>query len=535
MSVFESFIEFDDKLAQLGEPPLSAWWREQLGAWFAAYERGDASEFWACVGRGGAKSTAVCKVGTFLALFGDFVVPAAQRHYATILSARRDEAAKSVGIVDAWLTALKVPHRTAGEVIELTKMNRGIRILTANVAAASGWRSFFVGADEFAKWAREGDRNLDADEVLASARAMTITHSRAALFVASTPWADEGSFRDVITAGSTVERHVAHAPSWIANPDLISEAASRKRERDDRTWRREYAAQFVAAFESNFYPIDAISRAVDPGRRPNEGAPTDGGGWRYVVAIDPGFYSDAFAICVAHSEPSARGPIVVVDFIDEMRAGSSSTYLSPDLAVQRVADLRRAYQPGGMMVHSDQSSAATLSAMFLAHGVALVVDPWSAASLVAKHSTVRTLMLDGRLRLPQHGALQHQIARVGSKLLPSGIETISAQGGHIGDSASACVAAVAAAHELAPENFNTRAIVHSRIATGAFTPFGGKFGDVGDVMSAQSQPRGARYETRHEMPASVRERTAPRPTTSAPHADEIAAQVRQLGFDPYTK
>jgi hypothetical protein len=446
-SLSASFLKFDDRLSSLGVPPLSDWWRGHVSRYLDAYEGGTALEFWACAGRGGAKSTALYRLACFFALAGKFDVPNGERHYATILSRRIDEAAKGLSIISSWLRLLEVPHEPRGEVVDLVDSPRGIRVVAANVAAASGWRSFFVGADEFAKWQAEGVAMFDRDEVLASARAMTATHANAPLIVASSPWTDEGSFYTAITAGDADGRIVAGpAPSWIANPSLITEESARRKERNPRIFAREYACEFAAGFSGDYFPDDAVKACTDSFRSASPEGPSNPGA-SHVVAIDPAFFSDTFGLAVAHVEAGPAGPVVIVDVVGAL-AAPRGQMLSPSHAVGKTSALRRTFR-GSLEVITDQASAAPLSEMFQRQGIFLRIEPWSMTNKVEAYSAVRQLMVDGRLRLPDDPWIRRELSSVGVKLLPSGNETISTRGGH-DDRLSAMVAAIYYAHRRAP-------------------------------------------------------------------------------------
>jgi hypothetical protein len=166
------FLSFDRRLAKVAsEPECSPWWRLQITRFLDGLEAGTSTELWACVGRGGAKSTSLYKLALYFTLFGEFVIPPAQRHFAIVLSRTKQEAQKGNDIISKWLDALGFAHRFTGDAIELEAKNTGIRVVSANVGAASGWRAFFVGCDEFAKWSFESNStDYDADEILGSPR-----------------------------------------------------------------------------------------------------------------------------------------------------------------------------------------------------------------------------------------------------------------------------------------------------------------------------------------------------------------------------
>jgi hypothetical protein len=185
--------------------------------------------------------------------------------------------------------------------------------------------------------------------------------------------------------------------------------------------------------------------ASDPSRAPSPD--TLPATQNYVIACDPGFEHDCFAVSVAHCEMREDGPHVVLDGYVELRGEGG--YTSPESAISYVAGLRKRL-PGGFAVLGDQASAAVLVEAFARKGVMYVVEPWSPTSLMEKHGTARTLLVDKRLHLPRFGALQKQMSKLGVKITASAQETIASVDGHIGDAASACVAAIAEAHKRLP-------------------------------------------------------------------------------------
>jgi hypothetical protein len=446
MSTRADFERFDRELASFGVPPLSPWWRDTVGRFFDAYDAGDALELWCCVGRGGAKSTALYKLALFQALLGQFTIPDDERHYAIVLSRIRAEAEKGLIIISGWLRKLGIACRAVGDTIDIDGMPRGIRVTSASVGAASGWRAFFVGCDEFAKWRAEGAADIDSDEVLSSARAMMATHPKGMVMVASSPWATEGTFYKAILQGDVPGRTVLPAtPSWVANP-LITEADTHKRESNDRRWRREYAAEFVDAFEAGFFPSEAIAACTDLGRLPMPISPGPHRG--YVVAIDPAFSFDRFAVAIAHAEWTRAGPLVVVDYIGTVDPPARGVSLSPDRAVAAVSAIRRSW-PGGAAVHSDQYAAASLQEGFLRRNVFLRIEPWTQGTKLERFTLARSLMVDARVRLPDCQATRKELSGFGLKFNPSGSESIVSRTAH-DDRVSALVHAIYLAHARAP-------------------------------------------------------------------------------------
>ena len=443
------FFAFDKRLAKAAdEPESSPWWREQISRYLDALEAGQATEFWSCVGRGGAKSTATYKLALFFTVAGEFKVPPAQRHFAIILSRTKQEAAKGNDIISKWLTALGFSHRFTGDAIELDAKNRGIRVVSANVGAASGWRAFFVGCDEYAKWSFESNStDYDADEILGSARAMSATHSSAPILVCSSPWLDQGTFYDAISKGDADGRIVAGpAASWVANPAITEESARRK-ERNPRMFARDYGCSFVSEFSDGFFPSDDVKACTDIGRSPEMQINGPVPAWQYAMAIDPAFVGDRFALVAAHAEPGPHGGRVVVDLV-KVLGRTAGRPLSPEVAVGETVRWRKLL-PGMSRVVSDQHEASSLAAAFQARGISLAVEPWTMSNKLAQFSRVRNLMVDGRLRLPDDPELRRELSGIGLRCTPSGNETIGSRTAH-DDRATALVAGVCEALRFAP-------------------------------------------------------------------------------------
>ena len=283
----QRFIAFDNLLVSKGVKPCTVWWRDGIGAWLDRYEQHGVLEFWACVGRGAAKSAALCKLALFFTIEGDFEIPPGEMHYAVILSRRKDEAAKSVQIMARWLELLGIHGRrrtlteregegpaakirVTGYLIDFIEMRRGIRVAAANVQATSGWRAFFVAKDERSKWRMSGIDEEDAEEIDTSAVAMTATHSRAPIISVGSAWGTEGAFYEMfkkqkVVAGQTVQPRYAHVlgptPTWIAAPH-ITEESLRAKERNKRKFLREFGSIFQPG-ENSAFDEDLVEAAFD--------------------------------------------------------------------------------------------------------------------------------------------------------------------------------------------------------------------------------------------------------------------------------
>ncbi len=222
-ATLDSLARLDRRLAKTGRPRIFApgsWWFAEATAF---YGHPTAREWWARCGRGGSKSTVIYRIAENETLFGDWTITPGERHWATIKSRSKEEAAKALGIIAADFTVLGVKHQLAGDTIEIADAPRGIRVVAASVAASSGWRSYLDANDEISKWPTDGATAVDAVEVISSGRAMTVTHPLARRLYFSSAFGVTGPHFDHIEAGTNASCVVSIAPTWIANPSITEE------------------------------------------------------------------------------------------------------------------------------------------------------------------------------------------------------------------------------------------------------------------------------------------------------------------------
>jgi hypothetical protein len=417
------FTTFDAKLAKKGVPPLTEWWMKRIGKWLDVYERGQVLELWGCVGRGAAKSTAIYKLATFFSLFGDFKVPPGETHYAIVLSRLKEEASKGVDIIASWLRLLGIKHTVAGDVITLTGERRGIRVVAASVAATSGWRAFFIGKDERSKWPADGATEQDAAEIDTSATAMTATHALAPVVAFGSAWGAFGDFYDAIMGGSDDRRMVVGpSPTWIAAPH-ITEASTRRKERDVRRWRREYACEFQAGVGSAF-DADFVRLAFEP-----KGVEVAAEGQPVIVVDASGGKGDAFTWGVCRWVATTTGRSLLV--FEEV-AGVTGAFWGKVSADQIVARIKEdAVHYGAVDVHADQYAALAYDSAFRRAKLHFHVHNWSQASKAEGVMKLRRLLSDGDIVLPEHERLLKELLNYEEKLSPrSGEVTYGARSGH---------------------------------------------------------------------------------------------------------
>lgn len=455
----------DARLAAQGGHGLTPWWQAQLGRWYASGTR----RFVGRVGRGGIKSTTAARVALVEVLFGEWPVPPGEVHYFAFVSASKAEAGQRLRQIAEMLRALGVAFDQSGDEIVIPELRRGVRVFAATVGAVSGFRCFGFCADELAKWTSADSAANPAPEVIASLRAMCVTHPGAREFLISSPLGLTDFHAQAFDRGDSEQQVVAFAPTWIANPS-VTEAHTRDLEPDERIWAREYAAQPQAGALAVFTPA-AIERAFS---RPRAGERSDpvividaSSGrkdtfafgvaswatpastqpdclitrWRTVpcsVLIDgmphaserteeEHFVRDATGQLIPY-RPTAEPPFLSFDLIDGFE-GRFADQVSSDQVVAQIAQVAREY--GARHVHGDQRESYTLASLFRRHGLRFVEHPWTATTKPDAVAHVRRLMTEGRIALPEHERLRRELHSFEERFTPSGSLTFGARGsGH---------------------------------------------------------------------------------------------------------
>jgi hypothetical protein len=197
-ATYETFTNLRERLANAGFPPGLPWWNEQAERFYSS----GAKRFAARVGRGGAKSTNNVDFGINETIFGDWVIPEGEVHFFAYVSQNKSEAGQRLRQIAARLRALKIPFDQSGDEIALRDLPRGFRVFGCQVGAVSGFRCFGFAADELAKWSNADHSVNPAPEVIASLRAMTVTHPGAHEFFVSSPLGVTDLHYEIIERGS---------------------------------------------------------------------------------------------------------------------------------------------------------------------------------------------------------------------------------------------------------------------------------------------------------------------------------------------
>jgi hypothetical protein len=262
------------------------------------------------------------------------------------------------------------------------------------------------------------------------------------------------------------------APTWTMNPH-ITEAETHALEPDERTWRREYAAEPTDAEESAFDSTDVLScvdRHVSV-RRPEPGT-------AYAAGYDAsGGRNDAHGLVIVHRELIARegAPPFERFVVDCVKRWAPSLLSRPDFdrVMREVATTADAY--GKAKIHRDNYAGDAVESALRAHGARSVGVSMTAPAQAERFARLQSLIQTGRLVLPNHADLVRELCALRQRMHSGGRVTFAApnrKSAH-DDLVDALALAVDAARTLNPSGDIAR----------EFVPYAGADGRYGGIES----------------------------------------------------
>lgn len=408
-AIYQALLTVDAGLVAKGIPPISPYWRQELSKF---YGHSSALTLVECVGRGGDKSRTSVKTAIAEVLAGNFAVPPGERHYFTHIAENKDEAAKTLGILERYLQALSIPHERRGDTIDLTNLPRGVKVLACRVGAVSGWRCIGWTADECSKWDNDG-ANPSA-EVISSMRAMSVTHPFARGRIISSPMGRTGYFYEQCELGDTAEQLYGHAATWEANPS-VTEAHTRKLEKYEPRWRREYAAIPMEDSDASVFTSAMLDRATRPGP---EDLPYDPQ-CQYIAAQDPAIAEggDAWTFVIATCrwvDGVAKRSIAVA------REWPGPNERVPDAVFGEIAQLCRQYHVRAF--YSDEHAAYALKTIASRHQLSLTFEPTT--NQLKRYEDLAARLAEGEIDLPPNPVVRQDLLSVVRRLRANGISIV---------------------------------------------------------------------------------------------------------------
>lgn len=441
--ILTRFAEVDDRLATLGFPRTSPWWRETIDRWYRSGRRQLVDR----VGRRGGKSSTLSRLGVVEALYGHHRVQPGDVGTVAVISTDRPEASGRLLTIEAILDALGVAHRPCkAPKVGIALVGRPIefRVFAATISGVSGFTSIFVIADEVAKW-KDADTGVNpATTVLASVRPTMVTMANARMVLSSSPMGMLDAHYDAFEAGDTDMQVTAWAPTWVANPTL-TEADTRALEPDESTHAREYGAIPQREAESGLLTDHLVTRmargSVDDPRR--EGA-------YYVATMDPATRGNAFTLSIATRDADGVRRVVAV----REKRGSPMAPLSPKETLREWKPLLESY--GLRAIYTDQWSLDAMQDSARDLGLTLIGEPWSTRSKAEAYEELLKLAQDDTAVVPDVGHVRADLLGVRKVLTRNGVSYVLAttpDGRHSDFAPSIAMAFVKAihrTHEKAP-------------------------------------------------------------------------------------
>jgi hypothetical protein len=482
-ATFSTLLELDARLARSGMHPLSPWWIEHLGRFYA---HPTARSLVARVGRGGIKTGTARKVALNEILHGDWPVPPGEVHYWAHVSENKAEASQCLVFCETALSVLGVPYERRGDEIVLPTLRRGIRVFACQIGAVSGFRCFGYSADEVCKWENADHSANPAREVCASLDAMTVTHPGARTLMFSSPWGKDDLHATRIEQGETAGQLVVYAPSWLANPTITRDHCLHLAKGDHKVFLREYQAEPQDA-TSGAFDYDAADRCFRPppdtfidcaaiGVIDWSGGRGDTCAWgtvrwmrsevtRYLAKriVLPPLPGERVGREIQDPVLDGRGQrvpnlkwsasearaLLHVSHVDGIE-GKFWRHTSSDLVVARM--VVEVFRPLNIsVVVGDQRSEEFLRVEFGRYGMRFHPLPWTNPSKEAAVATIRRWMRDQTLVCAPHEGLRRQFHGFAEQLTPSGFVTYGARkGGHDDYAALVMTAAMADREHLIP-------------------------------------------------------------------------------------
>jgi hypothetical protein len=397
-------------------------------------------------GRRGGKDRVAGVIACYEAVVNSAVhlaaVPAGERVAIVVVATSQRQARICHRYISAWLRRPALASLVVRESADEIELTNGIVILTlpCNAASARGLAIAVVILSEAAWFQGVDGSPLDVGEIWRALVPATAQFPERRVIVASTPrWSGDwfATLCARAATGDDPETRVWHFTTAEMNPSISTKFLDAERLRDPVAFRREYEASFESAISAVF-DADLIRASVREG---DELPPRPG--VAYVLACDPAFTGDRFAVVIGHRDEDTS---IVVDRIASW-SGSKAAPVVIDVALDAIAAMAQVYN--GSKVLIDQFSAQSMAQGLRSRGVRVEERPWTNESKVDAVAAVRRTLYSGRLSIPRHRELIAELVSLEQRPTAGGRPRIAAPGRAHDDFATALMALVS---DLAADN-----------------------------------------------------------------------------------
>ncbi len=372
----------------------------------------------------------------------------------------------------AWLGSGDEPKRYEATKERIDLWN-GVTIMTVppTVKSVRGYDSPAAVLDEVAVWYQDSDSANPDFEIYSQVRSRQAQFLDPKIWLISSPWNEGGLLFERVKAGTNgkhvrCEQHIeslayvadfcdacrraqrAHQGRLVlsmptaamGNPLVTRQWLVEYRNANPRQFERECLARFQKSV-SGFLEPEVVEAAVAKGvkERPPER------GVQYVVAIDPAFRRDIFAVAVAHTDRQGK---VVFDRVERWRRKPAGPPLDVGVCLEKVAAICELYHT--TVLYGDQYQHESLKALCAQRGLGLSEVNFQAGSKAEIYSNLHALLSQRRLVLLDRQDVVDELTRLERTLTPGGTIQISAPRDQTDDLATVTALAAKQAIWLTP-------------------------------------------------------------------------------------
>jgi hypothetical protein len=306
----------------------------------------------------GRRSGKTSKIGAPIAIyeaFRDHHLTRGDRAYVMLIAPVKNQAKTAMRFIRAYLNSSPLLKQyVARERSEEVELTNGISIVCypCSYSTVRGPSVVCAICDEMAFWHHK-ETAANPEEVLAALGPGMVPFSTSKLIKISGPYRKEGVLWREFQQRAELEQLVWQIPSAEMNPTIQERSLERARKRDKSKFRREFLAEFTDDVAGWIVP-DVLEACIVRNRTELPHIEND----NYIVAVDPAFKHNDFALAVLHKTPD--GP-VVVDRVEHW-ARTKQAPLGYEWVCEQIAWIANEY--GIREVTGDQYCAAVIKQYF---------------------------------------------------------------------------------------------------------------------------------------------------------------------------
>jgi phage terminase large subunit-like protein len=389
----------------------------------------------------GRRSGKTSKIAASIALyeaFRDHHLSRGDLGYVMLIAPTKKQAKIAMRFIRTYLKCSPLLKRyVARERSEEVELTNGISIACypCSYIAVRGVSVICLVCDELAFWRHEETAANPEEEVLAALRPAMATFPTAKLIKISTPFRKEGILWREFQQRAELEHLVWQLPAAEMNPTIQDRILEKARKRDESRFRREFLAEFTEDIAGWIAP-DVLEACIVQNRTelPRVENAT------YVVAVDPAFKHNDFALAVLHK--TADGP-VVVDRVEHW-AGTKQAPLGYEWVCGEIARIINEY--GIREVLGDQYCAPVIRQYFDKLGIRYHECTFGVHTRADLFVNLRHFLVQRKIELLDQPVLLRQLRALEERRTPNGNIDIRPRYGQKDDVA---VAVALGAFELA--------------------------------------------------------------------------------------